>query len=288
MSATNTRSKANEIESIAIPAGAIVVGACLVGLAKGLSFIAKTAIQATKESAALTNPQAIKSVSQLRVESKPPLINMSDKSDIKSLKSQAFKQIVSQPFLVADASELKERIATLDNAKSIKELKTAHQNLVQTLENGHQKIFSNALLEAGKRAALKIGFEKIESLPSLKQSVIRFAATDQMGRTIVTEINAPKDRDVRIETEVVGVSDGSCNSILDSFDKALETEGVRSQPATRKFTGGVCELSAVRDFLRRKPMPKTAKPVKAKEFAPANDSKRRKRLNRKNQTQKQK
>ena len=290
MSSVSTRNKVNEVNSVAIPAGAIVAGACLFALAKGLSFAAKTAIQASKEMKSPNKPQAIRSVSTIRSETKSLEMNFSKTSNLETLKSQAFTQIASQPFLVTDSAKLKSSITALDNAKTIGEFKSTHQVLIEKLENGHQKIFSNAVLDAGKRAALKIGFEKIESLPSLKQSAIRFAATDQLGRTIVTEINAPKDREVRIETEVVGVNDGSCNSILDSFDKALEAEGVRSQTPTRKYTGGVCELSAVRDFLNRKPHkePKTKSSANSKKNVAADDLIRTRKLNQANQTQKQK
>ena len=69
------------------------------------------------------------------------------------------------------------------------------------LENGHQQIFTTALFEASQRATLKIGFTKLESLPSPLASTVRFAATDALGKTIGTEISAPTGGDARIETE---------------------------------------------------------------------------------------
>lgn len=289
MSSVTTRNKANEVSSVAIPAGAMVVGACLVGLAKGLSFLAKTAINAANESSTNLNKlKTIKSVSALRSEAKPLEIEKTKTENLNSLKSAAFTQIASQPILVNDAKDFGSNIQALDNAKSVSEFKSAHQKLIAKLENGHQKVFSNALLDAGKRAALKIGFKKIESLPSLSQSTIRFAATDTQGRTIVTEINAPKEHDVRIETEVVGISDGSCNDILDDFDKALEAEGVRSQSPTRKYTGGVCELAAVKDFLKKKPQKEKATTTSArqKKQVVANNKTRTRQLNQTKQKQK--
>jgi hypothetical protein len=53
-------------------------------------------------------------------------------------------------------------------------------------------------------------------------------------------------------TEVVGISDGSCHAILDGFDRALEAQGVRAGPPRRKYTGGVCQLAAAQEFVRRK------------------------------------
>jgi hypothetical protein len=53
----------------------------------------------------------------------------------------------------------------------------------------------------------------------------------------------------------VGLHDGSCNEILDRFDAALAAEGVRAGAPRRSFTGGVCELAAAREFVRRLPRP---------------------------------
>ncbi len=75
--------------------------------------------------------------------------------------------------------------------------------------------------------------------------------------------------------------DGSCNLILEAFYKALESEGVRAQSPKRKYTGGVCELAAVRDFLARKITRVQTEKIKANNFAPVNDSKRQQRLNKK-------
>ena len=291
MSSVSTRNKANTIESVAVPAGAIVVGACLFGLAKGLSTLASAVFKESNELNVNDKPPCLKSAARIRAESVPLLFTGSGEGNLEVLKTETFRQLAAQPFLVSNQAELKSSLTAIYRAKSLAELKTAHQSAIARLESGHQQIFSTALSEAGKRAALKIGFQKLESLPSPLASVARFAATDALGRTLITEISAPAGGDVRIETEVVGVSDGSCSRILDDFDQALEAEGVRSQPAKRKYTGGVCELAAVRDFLKRKISPRTAAlPERAlkPDFAPPGDTKRRRRLNQKQSGQKQK
>lgn len=279
MSEVTTRNKANTIESLAMPVGAIVVGACLVGLAKGLSFLAKAAIAECEKG--LNPSPTLRSVATLRSET-PLEMTLSKGQELDSLKKQAFKQLANKPLLTANRMELEQSLMKLDRAKTLTEFISTHTDMLTKLEDGHQKIFSTALLEAGKRAALKIGFGKIEALRSPVSTTIRFAATDALGRSLVTEISAPKDRDVRIETEVVGVSDGSCHSILDDFDKALEAEGVRSQPAKRKVTGGVCELAAVRAFVEKEVAPTAATNVANKPTEITNDAvKRVRRLNKK-------
>lgn len=287
MSAINTRNKANTIESVAIPAGAIVVGACLVGLVKGLSFLANAALETTGGRAATdSSPRTLQSVAALRSDDNSLKLTAAKK--LENLKTEAFRRLVTAPLLISNGTELEPVLLKLDRAQTVPEFRAIHQDVVAKIENSHQEIFTTALLEAGKRAALKIGFAKIESLPSPLSSTARFAATDFSGRSIVTEISAPIGGDARIETEVIGVSDGSCQKILDAFDAALEAEGVRSQPANRKFTGGVCELAAVRDFLNRKPVPKSKVKSDTNDFARSDDTKRRQRLNQNRKSQKQK
>ncbi len=54
------------------------------------------------------------------------------------------------------------------------------------------------------------------------------------------------------------MSDNSCVALMDAFDRALEQQGVRVAPRRRKSTGGIAELAAAREFLRRKPPVKGA------------------------------
>lgn len=282
MSAVSSRNEANVIESVAIPVGAIAVGACLFGLAKGLSALAKIALKESRDNSLSESPQYLKSVAELRAESASLKLSDFGNSNLESLKAEAFKQLATQPFLVANPAELKTSVMTLDGAKTLDELKTAHQKVVTALIGGHQQVFTTALVQASQRASLKIGFTKIESLPSPLGSTVRFAATDSKGRTLVTEINAVKDGNMRVETEVVGVSDGSCNSILNDFDNALENEGVKSKTPQRKFTGGVFELAAVREFLKGKIAPTTKNAPKTKPITSNDDGiKRTRQLNQK-------
>lgn len=53
-------------------------------------------------------------------------------------------------------------------------------------------------------------------------------------------------------TEIVGISDGSCKHIMDIFDRALRNQGVKSSIPKRRFTGGVCEMAAAKEFVQSK------------------------------------
>ena len=60
---------------------------------------------------------------------------------------------------------------------------------------------------------------------------------------------------------MVGFTDGRCHATLNRFDAAMEAQGVRTEGLPdRKWTGGVCELSMARDFIRRKVEPAVRRP----------------------------
>lgn len=281
MSSTSSRRKANRVRSAGTPIGAIIAGACLVGLAKGLSAIAKAAFDQTIQLEPITNNPQLKSVAQIRAETRLKNQRTPVTGDLETIKGQVLADIASQPLWLANGAVLDAKVAALSQSSTLAGIEVAKNDLMKTLEVGQQKIFTTTLLNACHNAALEIGFKKIEARPSPLPSVFRLSAEDSIGRGFVIEVTAPLDRDVRIETEVVGVNDGSCNSILDAFDKALEDQGVRSQPPKRKYTGGVCETAAVRDFLADKAVREAKGPVQDEKFALNPGIRRAQRLNQK-------
>jgi hypothetical protein len=165
--------------------------------------------------------------------------------------------VSATPFLVAPGVKLDAHVEALRCASSVAEVNRAGLALMGALEMSHQQVFAGALSVACANAALKLGFTPIESVAA-PSGIVRLVATDPTGRALVTEIGTADDGGTDIRTEVFGVADGTCNQLLDAFDKALEDEGVRADPPRRTITGGVCQLAATRDFVRRKVKPRGA------------------------------
>ena len=158
--------------------------------------------------------------------------------------------LTTTPFVVEGYPVIQQPLEALRLATSPEVALRAQETLMQTIEASHQKVFVHALTAACTNAARKVGFSSIQT-QSTSTGTMRVIATDPSGRALVTEISADPKREPSIETEVVGVTDGSCHTLLDAFDQALEEEGVRAAPSKRKFTGGVCEMAAARDFVRK-------------------------------------
>lgn len=186
--------------------------------------------------------------------------------------------LTTTPYVVEGYPAIQQPLEVLQLATSPGVAQRAQQTLLQTIEASHQKIFVQALTTACANAARKVGFAAIQTV-STDTGMMRVIATDPSGRALVTEISADPNREPSIETEVVGVTDGSCHTLLDAFDKALEEEGVRAAPSKRKFTGGVCELATAREFIRKKVRRTAAAQAQSGTIGNTNATKRSQRLN---------
>lgn len=134
------------------------------------------------------------------------------------------------------------------------------ETFTRKLEVEHQSSVVRNISLAVERASLKIGFPTSQTSTTADGKTLRVISTDDCGRTLVTEISTEIDRETTIATEVTGVSDSSCSQILAEFAQALEQAGVRSTHLDRKFTGGIAELEATKEFVRRQPV-KSKTPV---------------------------
>jgi hypothetical protein len=249
--------------SIATVVSAVVTGVALLkkvsllsesvdNISGRLSPESKLAFERSVLSTGATELNSISPVSRVRAsfQSAPPLA--SAVSSVEQVKGKVLAHISSLPYLITDAKAIEQGLHALRAAKTLDEVERAKEMIVTQAEEDHHAVFSDALAESYRNASRRIGFTRIEPLPSGKTSLIRFSATDANGRTLVNEIETSINRDPRAATEVVGVTDGSCHSIVDEFCEALKEEGVTVLPPKRRSTGGIAELSAVRDFLARK------------------------------------
>lgn len=157
----------------------------------------------------------------------------------------------------------------LEQATTLEVARASLASFTQKLESQHQTLVVQSVVLACEQAALKVGFGTLH-VPTTKQGLLRLVATDDQGRALVTEISTDPEQPLTMATELLGMSDASCEEILTAFDAALAEAGLRLGPPERKFTGGICELDAARDFVRQRPQPNQTKatPTQAKQAKP--------------------
>ena len=166
-----------------------------------------------------------------------------------ALKVSTLMSLEATPYVVTRA-QVQRPLKDLIAASDVPAAEKAQRALLNAVNAGHRQIFEQSLTVACSHAAMKAGFNQIEVAQG-PLGCIRVIAMNPEGKALVTELDAgDAGRVPRIETELVGVCDDSCVAILDAFDRALEEEGVRSDPPGRRETGGVCELRAAREFVR--------------------------------------
>lgn len=201
--------------------------------------------------------------------------------DLAVIKQGMLETIASTSLYATDSEQFRSRVDALRNAATIGDVKAAGIALADAAIDGHHRLVTSGVQTAVRNAAVKIGFGKIEALNSpLGSNIIRLAATDVLGRSIVTEIDARPERDLKIEAEVVGVTDNTCHQILDEFYASLKEQGIEmSTPPRRKPTGGICELAATKAFLAKKLKPTRTRPTSSGDVEVSDDD-RRVRMNR--------
>lgn len=261
MSVTTT-SEVQEITAVSSgPGGGTILAATLAATLLGaLSGAAREVFSRASRGIALSAQKGdvLASSETLRVERKSVeekvrrLVDLSRLQPAESLKVQTLLTLTATPYRMNNSATLEQSLKTLRAATTEKAVREARSELLRAVERNQDQIFTAALAEACHRAAKRIGFNASQRIPG-PTGTIRIVATDPAGRALITEISN-NGRGV-LATEVVGVFDGSCAGIIDAFEKALQAEGVRASTPRRKFTGGVCELAAAREFVRRKVSP---------------------------------
>jgi hypothetical protein len=149
-------------------------------------------------------------------------------------------------FPASNPQVLEQGIQTVMSSPNAASLQATQRQLLTS----HQSAFTEHLVLAVQSAASAVKFQHV-SVTNAPDGTVRAIASDGKGRTLITEIGTSIDRPPTLATEIIGVSDESCHPILDGYDRALAEAGVISSPPERKFTGGICELAAAKEFVQQ-------------------------------------
>lgn len=246
MSAISSRPKVRKVSSTALPIAAAVAGTLIAAAWRGLSAGARATYEAYQRRPSVEKAAEVGPLPQFPIlEALPSTLTAAEKIQVSTLLAVSYA-----PCLVEEPELVTRHVDSLVKAASLDEAAAAQRRLFETLEVGHQRVFVRSISDACAKAAQLIGFTSIEA-KTCAPGELRVIATDAMGRSLVSEIRIDRHRDVRLETEVVG-GDGCCEQLLDRFDEALEAEGIRSGPRTRRPTGGVCQLDSAREVWNKK------------------------------------
>ncbi len=168
-------------------------------------------------------------------------------TDIERIRAETLVQ--ASAYHTASPAPLQQPMARLVQSTTVAEAKAAQQLVMETLAGVHRQSFAGQLVEACRFASAEAGFETITAAEQ-RGDRWRVVAENQAGHALVTEIKVPNTGTPTMATEIIGLHDGTCQTLLDRYDQALERRGVRGVKPVRMFTGGVCETAAARTFAK--------------------------------------
>jgi hypothetical protein len=163
------------------------------------------------------------------------------------LKIAALQALEATPFVVPRPA-LEAPVRQLLQARTVAEVRKGREALVNAAAHAHTMSFAQGLVIACRQAASDTGFSTISVVEGSNDRPARVVATDSQGRGLVSEVHTDVHGDAALHTEVIGVTDGTCQDILNAFDRALEARGVRAAEVMRLTTGGACVLDASREI----------------------------------------
>lgn len=171
-------------------------------------------------------------------------------------RAEALLQVASLPYHIEDTRAARVALRSLCTAVSGESIDRASRQLRQVVDQSSRDVFRHALTAACQTASRRAGFGNITT-SWVSPTAIRVVARDIEGRALVTEINGQGDGNPEIHTEVFGVSDGSCDKIMDRFDREIEKLGIRGDDPVRESKNGLHgdqqQVSMASDLLRQRP-----------------------------------
>lgn len=197
-------------------------------------------------------------------------------AETEAVKLACLSDLAAKPYVVEPIA-IERHIRSFQAAGTPADTKRESAALTSAVQASHDKVFISSLAAACREAAREIGFATVE-LTEHSEGRTHIVGTHPSGRALVTEIRSMPGQAPQLASEVVGISDSSCSTILDAFDEALAKRGVRLSGHNRRFTAGIPELEVARAFVRRKvsrPRPRQPQtsPANKKRPGPAGDRK---------------
>lgn len=208
-----------------------------------------SAIQSTTGTLNFTTAKtSIKSPNILRILFKdtfsPTLTKMEAKgiTPIVARKATLLNTLNKLDFKIKQSDAISSNLKAVLQANDIKTLNAEIKTVMNKLEAVHTEVFAQNIASACATASQHIGFREVEI--KTVRGKLEVISSNNQGQHILSEINVDtKTNQINASTETIGITDGSCSSIISSFNDELKKMGIKIGNEKTTFTGGVCQLS---------------------------------------------
>lgn len=208
-----------------------------------------SAIQSTNGSLSFTSTATtIKSPNTLRASFKEafsPTLSKLEENGINPVvarKATLINTLNKLDFKIKKDDSIIGSLKAVFEAKDMKTLNTEIKTVMHKLEVNHTEVFAQNIATACAIASKNIGFREVEI--KIVQGKFEVIASNKQGQRILSEINLDsKTNKVNANTETIGITDGSCTSIITQFNEELRRMNIKIGEEKNIFTGGVCQMS---------------------------------------------
>lgn len=157
-------------------------------------------------------------------------------------KASLISSLRKMDFKLSQSASIRSSIQTVFKSSEIKSLNNEIKIVMQKLEVAHTEVFVNKLAKVCAIASFNVGFKEVE-IKSV-QGKLEVIATNKTGQRIISEINVDaKTNHVNANTETIGITDGSCITIVNKFNEQLKKMNIKIGHEKNSFTGGVCKMT---------------------------------------------
>lgn len=195
-----------------------------------------------------TSKTSIKSPNILRTSFKdtfsPTLIKMEAKgiNPIVARKATLLNTLNKMEFKLKQSDAISSNLIAVLQANDMKTLNTEIKTVMNKLEAAHTEVFAQNIATACAIASKNIGFREVEI--KTVHGKLEVIASNKQGQRILSEINVDaKTNQMNANTETIGITDGTCKSIIAQFNEELRKMNIKIGDEKNTFTGGVCQMS---------------------------------------------
>lgn len=174
----------------------------------------------------------------------PTLAKLEEKgvNPVVARKATLLTTLKKMDFKVKENASINSSLKAVFEAKDMKTLNARIKTVMHKLEVSHTEVFAENIATACAIASKSIGFREVEI--KTVQGKLEVIASNNQGQRILSEISLDtKTNQVNANTETIGITDGSCTAIIQSFNEELRKLNIKIGEEKKTFTGGICKMS---------------------------------------------
>lgn len=160
---------------------------------------------------------------------------------VTQLKVAALSSLVTsqENLQVSEPETVAKMLSHIVKAETVQKVKQDIKAAFREIKAQHTRSFLTNITCAIKDSAVSVGFQKV-SVQEPYPGLVRVVATNQTGQDLIAEVETDKQVDIR--TELVGYTDGSCESVMRAYDNELSRHGITTKYKEQKPTYGIPQL----------------------------------------------